>query len=100
MSKTKTWNRRLQNHSYSLDDRNLSYNFSKNLEKDILKFLDNHEAHTMLIGEFNIEKEPWRMLAINDYKKFGVKILEKPINDKLTEIHLIKKSLSQHMAGY
>ncbi len=97
---TVKWKRRLADYRYSLDDRTMSHKFSKELEKEILAFLDDNKKTTLLIGTFNIAREPWRMLAINDYKKFGVKLLEKPINETMTEIHLIKKPLSQHLSGF
>lgn len=90
----KTWRKRLNAYSYSLDDKSQSYRFSKEIEKEIMRFLDDITKTTLCVGSFNIEKEPWRILALNDYRKFGVKILEKPTANNTTELHLIKKVLA------
>lgn len=97
MSNTASWRRRQDNYHYSQDERTLSYKYSQEIKEQINKFLDDIHTHSLSLGTFDLHKEPWRLLAVREYRNFGIKIIEKddPKTDK-TEIVLVKQSLSSH----
>ncbi len=91
MSNTDEWAKRLESHRYSLDERNLAYKYEKEITESINKFLDGKDS-AMKLGEFNFVLEPWRLVALNNFRKYGLKILEKriPSRDNIVEITLKK----------
>lgn len=101
MSQTKEWKARLANHHYSQDDRTKAYNYKKELDAKLSKFIDDFSQNTYLVGTFNLEKEPWRLSAINEFRNMGMKIHTKEnLNDKtLTDVSLIKKKLTKIRLG-
>ncbi len=97
MSNTADWRRRQANYHYSQDDRTLSYKYGQEIKEQVNKFVDDVNAQSLSLGSFNLQKEPWRLLAVREFRNLGLKILEKdnPSTDT-TEIVLVKKSLSAH----
>jgi hypothetical protein len=93
MSHTKEWSNRMENYHYSQDDRTLSYKYQRELEGKINKFLSDPKENELQMGSFNLTMEPWRLLAISDFRKFGLQLVEKhnKDNDMLTDIKLVKK---------
>jgi hypothetical protein len=95
MSNTISWTKRAQNYRYSQDDRTLSWKFRNELEPLVNSFLDNPIQQSYTVGTYNINKEPWRMAAIVDYRKYSLKIIEKKVDGDNTEITLVKKKLRE-----
>jgi len=86
-----------------MDDRKLSYNFKKEIEPKVDAFLASQDK-TLLIGNFNISKEPWRIMALSEFCRLGLKLQTKELpsadsKDLLTEVTFIKKKLSKHYLG-
>lgn len=93
MSSTEEWAKRLDKR-YSQDERMLAYKFKVELDKQVNAFLDDQKTRSLKLGPYNLSKEPWRLAAANEFRKFQLKIImhscDKP-NDQLTEIHLVKQ---------
>lgn len=64
MSATKGWMDRMDNYHYSQDDRVLGFKFKQELIRKFDEFDADVTQNSIVIGEFNIAKEPWRALAI------------------------------------
>ena len=73
MSHTKEWVDRYANRHWSQDERALSDKFRRQVDALLDNFLASKD-NALLTGEFNLEQEPWRVLALNDFKKFNLKI--------------------------
>lgn len=97
MSNTSSWAKRAETHRYSQDDRMLTWKFTKELEPLVNKFLDDNARQILVVGLYNLDKEPWRMAAIISFRKYQLKIIEK-IVDGLTEVSLYKVKLSKMKA--
>lgn len=95
MSDTLCWVKRAQKYRYSQDDRTLSWKFRNELEPLINSFLDNVTQQSYAVGTYNLNKEPWRMASIVDYRKYGLKVVEKKIDNDSTEVTLVKKKLRE-----
>ena len=95
MSNTAEWQNRSANYRYSQDDRVLSYKYKKEIEPIVNKFLDSHTSKKLLIGTFDVSSEPWKLLAIADYRKFGLKMRQYVKNKEtpnLVSVTLVKSS--------
>ncbi len=95
MSNTVNWVKRAQTYRYSQDDRTLSWKFRNEIDSAINAFLDNISQQNYTVGIYDLNKEPWRMAAIIDYRKYGVKVVEKKTDNNHTEITLVKKKLRE-----
>jgi hypothetical protein len=95
MSNTASWAKRSTTHRYSQDDRMKAWKFGQEIAIPLNAFLDDIATKQFVLGTYNFVKEPWRMAPVVDYRKYGVKIVEKKIDDENTEITLIKKKLSE-----
>lgn len=85
MSQTKEWVNRYNNRHWSQDERALSSKFQKEVDTKIDDFLGARE-NSLLLGEFNLDQEPWRVLALNDFKKYNLKIFADG-----NKLYLVKK---------
>ena len=94
MSGTVEWTKRLATHRYSQDERSLSFKFSQELQPLVDTFLADMSRKTLSVGVFNIQKEPWRVLGVMDFRKYGLKLIEKYHSDEQTELILRKQKLS------
>ncbi len=94
MSNSVEWTNKSQNYDYSTDTRAIAWRFRKEIEPKIESFLDDVKQKTMVIGSYNLTNEPWRMNVILEWRKFGIKVCEKVVND-LTEITLKKQNISR-----
>lgn len=74
MSNTVEWQKRQATHRYSQDDRSLAYKFTIQLDKKINVFLEDPASKRFVVGVYDVVKEPWRLLAISSYRKFGLKL--------------------------
>jgi hypothetical protein len=93
MSATDEWAKRLDKR-YSQDERMLAYKFKVELDSRVNKFLDDVKTRSLLLGSFDLAKEPWRLAAANEFRKYQLKIIMRSCstpNDRLTEIHLVKQ---------
>ena len=93
MSDTSSWQNRIANYRYSQDDRALSYKYTKEIEPIIDAFLDDIKIKKQVIGTFNTKLEPWRLLAIASFRKYGIKVRESiadPATPDLVTITVIK----------
>lgn len=93
---TVSWLKRAETHRYSQDDRMLSYKFGQELAPKINSFLDDAKSKELVLGTYNLTKEPWKLIAINEFRKFGVKIIEKSIetvDGEIVTITLVKKPM-------
>lgn len=94
MSNQASWSKRLESYRYSQDERMLSYKFSQELEAKFEAFSNAAGQKSLLIGEFDVSKEPWRNLAIKTAaRKFNFKTLEKE-KGNIMEYHVYKQKLS------
>jgi hypothetical protein len=91
MSNTASWAKRSTSYRYSQDDRTKAWRFGQEIATIINNFLDDNAAKQLVLGTYNFVKEPWRMAPVVDYRKYGIKIVEKKTDDENTEIILIKK---------
>lgn len=98
MSNTAEWSKRLATHRYSQDERSLSYKFVQELQPTVESFL-NSSNKTLSVGVFNIQQEPWRVLAVLEFRKYGLKMVEKYISDNEIELILRKQKLSSVLSG-
>ncbi len=89
MSNTSSWIERSETHRYSQDDKSLAWKYQKELEPIVDKFLADYTQQRLIIGTFNLEKEPWRMISIIYFRKYQIKIIEKVVPAG-TEITLTK----------
>lgn len=93
MSSTNEWVKRLDKR-YSQAEGMLAYKFKLELDPAIDMFLADNSKRSFLIGRFDLAKEPWRLAAANDYRKYQLKVVTvvcaKP-NDHLMDIHLIRQ---------
>jgi hypothetical protein len=96
MSNTASWAKRSATHRYSQVDRAHAWRFRAELDPTVNAFLDNLGQQVLTLGTYNFVKEPWRMATIVDYRKFGIKIVEKKTTDELVEITLVKKKLGSN----
>ena len=101
MSTSSEWIDRLNTHHYSKDDRMLSYNFKNEIMPIIDKFMDDFKENTLIIGSYNLSREPWRLLPLYECRKSGFKIIQKEnATDKtLTDLKIVKISMSKHLLG-
>lgn len=90
MSNTDSWAKRSETHRYSQDDRTKQWKYERELSKVVDPFIDNLNQSSLVIGQFDLEKEPWRMAAIMSFRKFSLKVVEKPAGD-LVEVSLVKQ---------
>ncbi len=96
MSNTKEWQDRLAKHRYSQQDSTLAYKFTESLKKEVDKFLDDFMMKTFSCGKYDLKKEPWRLLALAEFRKYGVKVKEvlDLAEPSLTELVLEKEKFS------
>jgi hypothetical protein len=101
MSNTAAWRRRQDNYHYSQDERTLSYKYGQEIKETVNKFLDDVHVNSLSLGVFDLHKEPWRLLAVREYRNLGLKIIEKDIPDQdKTELIIVKKSLASHRLNH
>jgi hypothetical protein len=91
MSDTKRWIKRAETYRYSQDDRTKQWKYEKSLEPTINAFLDDCKQTNLVVGQFNLELEPWRMAAIMSFRKYQLKLHVNTLEGDLTEISLTKK---------
>jgi hypothetical protein len=94
MSDTASWAKRSTTHRYSQDDRAHAWRFRLEIDPTINAFLDNLGQQVLVLGTYNFVKEPWRMAPIVDYRKYGIKIMEKKVDEENVQITLVKKKLT------
>jgi hypothetical protein len=76
------WAKRLENYRYSQDDRMLAYKYQQELETKFDSFLANASQKSLLVGTFDVEKEPWRNMAIKETaRKFQLKTAENVVGN-------------------
>jgi hypothetical protein len=79
MSATKGWLDRMDNYHYSQDDRVLGFKFKQELIRKFDEFDADVKQNSIVIGEYNIAKEPWRALAIMELaRERSHKVISKP----------------------
>jgi hypothetical protein len=100
MSGSAEWMNRSEHHRYSQDDKMLSYKYSKEIDPIIDKFLTDQKEKSIVIGQFDSTKEPWKILTISQYCKYNLKMIEIVIPDQfnknLKEYSLHKQKLSRN----
>ena len=91
----------------------ISYKYQKEIEPKVSAFLDDMKQKVLILGTFNLNKEPWRLLAVAEYRKYNLKIRERKLDEKpkskveektkvdekppsLVELSLVKQKLSCH----
>ena len=100
MSNTNEWSKRINSYRYSQDDRSLAYKFSREINDTVNTFLDDPKRRKMLVGTYDTRREPWRLLALAEFRKFGIKIQETipdPLNPNDVQIVLVKTRLPQYV---
>lgn len=93
MSNTVEWQKRQENHRYSQDDRVLAYKFTKELDPGVGLFLEDPTRKRLVVGVYNVVTEPWRLLAISSFRKFGLKLrmgAPDPLKPNEKQVVLIK----------
>jgi hypothetical protein len=99
MSNQASWAKWMDSYRYSQDDRMLSYKYEKELEPKFEAFSNAQEQKTLLVGEFDVVKEPWRCMAIKSQaRKFSFKVVEKE-KDSVIEYTVCKQKLSRINSG-
>jgi hypothetical protein len=93
MSTTKSWIEHAEAYRYSQDDRTKQWKYEKSLAPTINAFLDDVKQNSLIVGQFDLKKEPWRLMAIIAYRKYNLKIMEKTINENLVEISVVKRKM-------
>lgn len=93
MSETAEWANRL-NHEYSHDERSLSFHFTQELQPLVDQFLGDNSRKVYSVGIFDLQKEPWRASVVMEFRKYGLKLLEKQQGDGRSELILKKQKLS------
>lgn len=95
MSATNSWANRMERYHYSQDDRALGYKFKKELEKKFDDFIADAKVQSLVLGEYNVQKEPWRNMAIVELaRERDLKVIAKEKEDPLLEFTIVKKKLS------
>jgi hypothetical protein len=98
MSNTDEWQNRLARHRYSQDDRSLSWKFQKELDPKVNAFLDGDvKEKSLSLGSYDLQREPWRLLAVNEFRKYGLKVVAKEVasvvnQDAVTQTESDEKS--------
>lgn len=95
MSNTDSWAKRSESHRYSQDDRTKQWKFEKEINAKVEAFIDDIKQNVLVLGQYNMNLEPWRMTAIVSFRKYGVKILEKKQENGMIEVSLMKQKLSR-----
>lgn len=62
-----------QDHLFSAADYKAADAFEKQLKPLVELMLISKEQKSMSAGVFNLDKEPWRMLAVNRFRAIGLK---------------------------
>jgi hypothetical protein len=93
MSNTREWSDRLALHRYSQDERALSYKFIREISGRVDAFLDDATTKSLVVGSYDLEKEPWRLAAVGDFRKYNLKLREKATAEG-TELSLHKSNRS------
>ena len=99
MSNTDSWLKRSESYRYSQDDRTKQWKFEKELTAKVEAFVDDIKQNVLVLGQYNMDLEPWRMAAITSFRKYNVKILEKKQANGLIEVQLVKQKLSRVNLG-
>jgi hypothetical protein len=102
MSTTNKWMSRLDNYRYSQDERMLTYKFQKELEPVFTSFTNDNATKSLVVGNYNLENEPWRSVAIKYLaRQFGLKVTDKPnsTEDANIEFTVTKQKLSTRQFG-
>ena len=95
MSDTDEWLKRVETYRYSQDDRTKQWKCEKILTPIIDAFLDDAKQHTLVVGPYNLELEPWHLPAIVSFRKYNLKVQKKDLGDDLSEITLIKQKMQK-----
>jgi hypothetical protein len=93
MSNTVEWQRRQEIHRYSQDDRHLAYLFTTKLDPLVTVFLTQGKDKHMVVGTYDIIVEPWRLLAVAGFRKYGLKVrqvINDPLKPNMITINLVK----------
>ena len=95
MSDTGGWLKRVESYHYSQDDRTKQWKCEKALKPTIDAFLDDAKQATLIVGQYNLELEPWYLPAIISFRKYNLKIQKKDLSADLTEITLVKQKMQK-----
>lgn len=97
MSNQNSWTKRLESYRYSQDERLLAYKFEKELEEPFEKLMSMTDQKTMVLGPYDLTKEPWRPVAIKSLaRKYGFKVTEKE-TETTSEYTVTKQKLSKQV---
>lgn len=95
MSNQYSWTKRLESYRYSQDERMLTYKFEKELEPSFDKFVNMLDQKSMVLGPYDISKEPWRFAAVQSMsRKYSFKVTEKE-TENMVEYTISKQKLSK-----
>lgn len=89
MSNTNEWAKRINSEKNNTVVKVAIWKFQKEIEDKFNNFLDGN-TQVLFVGEYDLTKEPWRLEAISVWKKYNIKIVEKKLENNLTEINVIK----------
>jgi hypothetical protein len=95
MSNTKAWLKHAETYKYSQDDRTKQWKYEKELTPEFNRFLDDNKQNSMVVGQYNLKLEPWRLAAIISFRKYNLKISKKNIDDDITEIIVTKQKMQK-----
>ncbi len=98
MSNSAEWTKRLDTHRYSQDERALANRFIREIKPRVDEFIDKSKEKSLLIGTYNLDKEPWRYLAVLEFRNH-VSVQLKKTESGLTEIMILRKTLSRQRLG-
>jgi hypothetical protein len=77
----------------------LTYKFEKELVPSFDKFASMNEQKSMVLGPYDLAKEPWRLVAVRSLvRKYGFKVTEKE-TDTTVEYTVSKQKLSRQTMG-
>lgn len=94
MSNLGSWTKRMESYRYSQDDRMLTYKFEKELEPAFDQFVAMQVQKSMVLGPYDLSKEPWRYAAVQSMaRKYAFKVTEKETGNTV-EYVISKQKLS------
>ena len=99
MSDSKEWIQRIETYRYSQDDRAKAGKYAKEYDQKVKDFLSNFKEKVLECGEFDVKKEPWRLLALAGFRKYNLKFVQKPGDKGLMKVSLVKQKISRAMTG-
>ena len=94
MSNQSSWAIRMESYRYSQDERMIAYKYEKELVPLFEQFNSMSGPKTMVLGPFDLAKEPWRYAAVQSMcRKYNFKVTEKETKS-LVEYCISKQKLS------